>query len=1709
MSSGFTNSQPRSHPSLLNAASLPIHIAAGNPPPQRASFAEKYPSQFPRGYKMLGPLDESGTLSYLEEYLPIGFYTNPPSNALAKFSTAHGERQFRKMEHILPRRRIHLWGKDQLQAACNSTRKTYWADMKRMTRPSCWDDLWMYYDAFDLYHYGALNLWNLINHLFDENVLIYDGMERECANNIGQWADEWIGLDQNQRKLKEWSEGNKGPITSILSEQDWTNMGDIPEDMFALVSSALKARRSLLLTGVENFRKNRMGASDVMEACVNRNFHNWLAGERVFQENALPSPPPAVEHQNSSCPKDAPPPCFKEGGRHYYLYEVTERPNFRRVSHSAVLELQKSSAAAVKTTTRCSRDVGAKPIIVSGTDELPSSDVQTSHAEAQTQSQPQGQVASNQLVKASADGRDKPVVDARQQSDVQNKNKNQEEEEEEEGRGSEQFQRPRTSARTDQEIAPIVVTSSHTSPSPLSQENRVVDKVAPIVVTSSRTSLSPLSQENRVVVKPESNENMMAATITPPDQQLGPIHSQQVKKTSLSGQTGSTGIPNCSPMPAPNRPATASGKPAYISGNTLPPSHAQNDTQNPGLQLPKLEHKEHKPVQAPATAPTSVPIRAPATSSNLSSPRPSIVSGQIINSIGNDLPARPAFLGSPSDLRGHSPQRGPGRSNASDDIGAQKSVSHIASNQAQTRWISEKSSRSTETLPPHSLPQRPPPATANLDIPSSGAQPEQMILNTTPSFCDNTMVLSSGGGRISTGHRGGHRFRGRQDVHQNQRNFNNAGHYPPRNRQPVIGPEAAEPVQCHGRHWRRNDTLPNVNTRYHSNPRCNNSGTDPYEYNDCGCGDCSGKNKSVWVRVRNRDFDNNDILARLKFGLGTHFGDVDDVIPVPHRTGSAFIVRFQSEDSVAEALGMEHLHIPGTNLSISIEPTHRSKWIVKTYSGVEQSKRQNFEPRHHHHLQQPQQFQPQQHQQYPFMPPPQFNSGMYSGVAGCGSMPFAPREPQQMRPFNQQAMPPPHPNYPYPPRVPPVPHPQYRGPDTSYGPNCGPQYMGGQQQQLPVWQLVLGQQGFHHESGQALVSQSEKTAALKPQCIDSEACKSQSKPSFEEMLKNKELSGQHPPPQQQQQQKQGAASPQRQQASSQVSNHGARVFLPSATLPKVTDEESRGKEGPVSASVIAATTPTGNVEQLSTALGEGKDHSAALDVDTAAKGTDTVEIDRESATCAQISDTCALAASTVVDEHSSAITSTSADNKDGKVSEQASDGTAALENEVSKTPVKDETSTAVGNSAESAARGPFLDSTPSNACTLALPSQSDTVPMSVSPGASSSKAMSASSTPRTSSPHQAYTKTPFNSEARDSNSGKHHHLSSRSPSSPTPTNNKSGTGMASKENKDGQQKHDQTNESPHVLNAAARRFEFPNQGRGTVRLRRKTTKASVLDDTKSPQDTGMTTVNELRNQDQQPVPATDATGLQKQCASKAGAESETKSNVQAVPPGKETGQTVSRPLQVVLVNSGEESGGSVPGGKALDTKASVASSLKVPRKRRRHAKKTSLSAQESCSDRRDGCDKSRQASPINAGGRRAVSGAAPASSSAGKKNSMVQSDSISRSHSSPDSVGASQASQAGDAKRSSENDKPKFPIAECARDTSKEITASKDAGSKAEEAQGIETWSPSASMPGTPDSGSARKDTTLRKSTSSSVLDEKAWPSLPSSGAASPRKKCT
>ncbi|KAG5983134.1 hypothetical protein E4U55_000720 [Claviceps digitariae] len=1701
MPPGFTISQTPPH-LTLNAAPLTRNFGTDLPLSQRAVFAKKYPQGLPSVYKMVGPHDEGVPVSYLEEHLPIGFYTNPPSYAPAKFSTGHGERPFRTMAHILPRRRIHLWDKDELQAACNSTRKTYWADMKSMTRPSCWDDLWMYYDAFDLYHYGVMNLWNLVNQLVDENVLIYDGMERECANHIGQWADEWIGMEQNQRKLREWTEEKDSSIVFILSDQDRKSMGDIPDDMIPLVASALKARRHMLLTGVENFRKNREGASDVMEACKNRNFQNWLAGEQVFEKNALPSPPLTEDHRCSPASKNAPAPCFQQDGRHYYLPEAMGRSSYGSISQSsAVEELKKSSAAAVTTTKRPLGDVGVdnSHIIARGTNRLPPDDVREAQARAQDQ-HPQGQTASKESAKSTGNDGNAPAIGESQQSAVQKKTEG---EEEEAQRSSNQPEKPQTSVESEHNVVPIVVTHSHTSPSPMPRKSRIVSKRG-------------------------SNEKM-ASSPTPPSGQCEPHHAQHVKRASLSGQTSSsTEIPNHSPISIYNRPATASGQPASNLGDAKPAPYVQDKTESYGDQASTLGHKGQKLVHEPATALSSVPVQAPPNPKPLASHPLNVVRRAVSSNEINHLPARPAFLGDQGGFYGHSTHNGVEGRNTSDEVKGQPEVSRAAQSQGR---VSEPSPCSNEIHQPHLLPQRPPAVIPSCELTSSSdSQAEKSLSGADPNFTNtkNTMVPSPGAGRTGTAPRGGYKnnnnnYRGRRDF-QSQKSFNSGYHYSSSQQNKQFfhgGPEAADPGHGHDhgpeRQWRRDGTPAHYNHgRHHpNNVHCNNNGTAPYEYNDCSCGECSERNRSVWVRVKdNMESHTKDIQTRLKFGLSAIYGDVDDVFPVYHRMGNAFIVRFNNEDSVVQAIRCGNIKISDKRLPILLGPAHRSKWITKTYPGFEQSKRQNFEQRqqhsqpqpqhhnhiHHHHQQNHhQQQQPPQQQQYPCMTQPYVNQGMYHGGGTYNPMPFGSREPQQMRMFGPySATAAPHGTFQNPQRGAAVP-PFQRSGDAGYGPNYGSYSIGGQQQSLPVWQHVQDQHGFHHGSGQAAVGQSEQRAAFKAPSADVAECKSQANPSSEETLEKKE-SMVRLNQQQQQKKKQTPVTPQR-EASSRSSNHQVKVSLPTATPTNLVDVKSGDGDNAASAKVTMS--PKSKEDQSGTVHREQHEYACANDVDSlATKVTDEAVADGElAATTAQNSETSALVDNNIImDRPFHAATSTLTE-LDGKGREQARDGVALPmpANKVPKTPVKSKPSSVVDESAESVARGPPLDSH-QDECTLTQPAQPDTDTMSA--GSSSSKTMSMSSTPRTSSPRLNCAKTPFNSETKHSSDGAEHRQKS-SQSSPSPT--KSGSKNARKQNANSrQQDNNKVGEGSHVLNAAVKGFDFPSRGRGTVRFPKQSGKPSILDDGKSSRGRGKNTMKRLGKQNQQSVPVSVADGHDVQQTRAGTGEDETKHHDQASPSGKEPYRVVSRPQQSQQSGhaSGEDSAVSVPSDKMPD-KVAVASTLKVPKRRKNNGKTNTPLAQEGRSEKGDRSDKNGQTSPNSTGEGHSpsasVSSSVPKDKPSPEKKSRPteQADRIGRNtaSSSPDSAGAEQASQAGVTNRSPEDDKSTLAVAEGVKDMSSKTSAQKEAVSRAETKE-------AGTKPG-PSQGA-----TLSKSTSGSILDEKTWPSLPSSGGGlSPQKK--
>lgn len=255
-------------------APRPRILAQHQPDELKEPFARAYPNGIPKDYNMWrAPADEIPK-QYIEDNLPVGFYTNPPRGAKAIFSTAGGLRAFRPMYHILPRRRLHLWSKNEIQQNCNSIRQLHWADMQRMTEPLCWDDLWLYFDAFDLYNHGAINLWNVINHLYAENKIISADFMKTCAMELSNWADAWLQREGNANKLKSW-ETSKGSVIQILNGQDWESLGTLSDAGIPLLTNALKCRRDYLLspTSIDSANPRDLISSSRNEGGL----ENWMS----------------------------------------------------------------------------------------------------------------------------------------------------------------------------------------------------------------------------------------------------------------------------------------------------------------------------------------------------------------------------------------------------------------------------------------------------------------------------------------------------------------------------------------------------------------------------------------------------------------------------------------------------------------------------------------------------------------------------------------------------------------------------------------------------------------------------------------------------------------------------------------------------------------------------------------------------------------------------------------------------------------------------------------------------------------------------------------------------------------------------------------------------------------------------------------------------------------------------------------------------------------------------------------------------------------------------------------------------------------------------------------------------------------------------------------------------------------------------------------
>lgn len=158
----------------------------------------------------------------------LGFYLNPPPNAMCRWSTKKGTRTPQVISECLPLpdRTLFLWNDEKLESEAAHIREKYWDEMRTLVAPQRFEDLYEYFDSATLFMCGAVNLWNLINLLANDARHNWREVEKDVASECNNWVLDWLetfpGAASNHASLIKW-DMKSDILIAVTSQFDWDN----------------------------------------------------------------------------------------------------------------------------------------------------------------------------------------------------------------------------------------------------------------------------------------------------------------------------------------------------------------------------------------------------------------------------------------------------------------------------------------------------------------------------------------------------------------------------------------------------------------------------------------------------------------------------------------------------------------------------------------------------------------------------------------------------------------------------------------------------------------------------------------------------------------------------------------------------------------------------------------------------------------------------------------------------------------------------------------------------------------------------------------------------------------------------------------------------------------------------------------------------------------------------------------------------------------------------------------------------------------------------------------------------------------------------------------------------------------------------------------------------------------------------------------------
>ncbi|KUI74559.1 hypothetical protein VM1G_10131 [Cytospora mali] len=182
-------------------------------------------TEFPRRYHWTYVKGHNGMMM-IEPV--VGFYFNPPPGVECRWSTDNGRRepQHLRFGQQLPKRHLVLWNDARLENEAAIYREKYWEDMKTLTAPKHFEDLYEYFDGLTIWMHGAANMWNLVNLLVADAQTNWQEHEKRIASECNTWILDWLESfptsQFNRDKLIGWNQ-KTDILTAVTTQYDWMN----------------------------------------------------------------------------------------------------------------------------------------------------------------------------------------------------------------------------------------------------------------------------------------------------------------------------------------------------------------------------------------------------------------------------------------------------------------------------------------------------------------------------------------------------------------------------------------------------------------------------------------------------------------------------------------------------------------------------------------------------------------------------------------------------------------------------------------------------------------------------------------------------------------------------------------------------------------------------------------------------------------------------------------------------------------------------------------------------------------------------------------------------------------------------------------------------------------------------------------------------------------------------------------------------------------------------------------------------------------------------------------------------------------------------------------------------------------------------------------------------------------------------------------------